>query len=182
MATPGGTPTPDLPPLGIWSGLPLIPCPECGDAVEEYIPGLGGTITNPSSCRRNETGVRGGCSFFKTKEEYEAILRDRGLLGPAATPEQGQGTGYLIPEPVGNPEMVAAMEDLKHEMVAQKLAIAELKTDIQDFKGKFGAGDKVQKVAKTDSIARLAKAIVKWFFVANVVVLLFGVVVAMSVK
>jgi len=47
MATPGGTPTPDLPPLGIWSGLPLIPCPECGDAVEEYIPGFGGTITNP---------------------------------------------------------------------------------------------------------------------------------------
>jgi len=134
--------------------------------------------------------VRGGCSFFKTKEEYEAILRDRGLLGPAATPEQGQGTGYLIPapsgflipEPVGIPEMVAAMEDLKHEMVAQKLAIAQLKTDIQDFKGKFGAGDKVQKVAKTDSIARWAKAIVKWFFVANVVVLLFGVVVAMSVK
>ncbi|CAD6267388.1 unnamed protein product [Miscanthus lutarioriparius] len=177
MATPGGTPTPDLPPLGIWSGLPLIPCPECGDAVEEYIPGLGGTITgNPSSCRRNETGVRGGCSFFKTKEEYEAILRDRGLLGPAATPEQGQGTGYLIPapsgflipEPVGIPEM--------------KLAIAQLKTDIQDFKGKLGAGDKVQKVAKTDSIALWAKAIVKWFFVANVVVLLFGVVVAMSVK
>ena len=64
MATPGGTPTPDLPPLGIWSGLPLIPCPECGDAVEEYIPGLGGTITgNPSSCRRNETGVRKSCSL-----------------------------------------------------------------------------------------------------------------------
>ena len=40
------------------------------------------------------------------------------------------------------------MEDLKHEMVAQKLAIAQLKTDIQDFKGKLGAGDKVQKVAK----------------------------------
>jgi len=97
--------------------------------------------------------VRGGCSSFKTKEQYDAILRDRGLLGPA---EQGQGTGYLIPalsgflipEPVGNPEMVAAMEDLKHEMVAQKLAIAQLKTDIQDFKGKLGAGDKVQKVAK----------------------------------
>jgi hypothetical protein len=134
--------------------------------------------------------VCGGCSFFKTKEEYEAILRDRGLLGPAATPEQRQGTGYLIPapsgflipEPVGNPEMVAAMEDLEHEMVAQKLAIAQLKTDIEDFKGKLGAGDKVQKVAKTDSLARLAKAIVKWFFVANVVVLLFGIVVAMSVK
>ena len=44
------------------------------------------------------------------------------------------------------------MEDLKHEMVAQKLAIAQLKTDIQDFKGKLGAGDKVQKVAKTEVV------------------------------
>ncbi|CAD6267409.1 unnamed protein product [Miscanthus lutarioriparius] len=71
--------------------------------------------------------------------------------------------------------MVAAVEDLKHEIVAQTLAIAQLKTNIEDvkgFKGKLGAGDKVQKV----------KAIVKWFFVANVVVLLFGLVVAMSAK
>jgi hypothetical protein len=77
----------------------------------------------------------------------------------------------LSGEPVGNPEMVAAVEDLKHEIVAQTLAIAQLKTDIEDvkgFKGKFGAGDKVQKVAKTDSIALQGKAIVKWFFVANV--------------
>jgi hypothetical protein len=133
----------------------------------------------------------GGCSFFKTQEEYEAILRDRGLLGPAATSEQGQGrryyltpgtSGFLIPEPVGNPKMVAAMEDLKHEMVALKLAVAQLTTDI--FKGKLGAGDKVQKVAKADSSARWAKTAcqVKWLLVANAVVLLFSIVVAMSVK
>lgn len=136
--------------------------------------------------------VPGGCSFFKTKEEYEAILRDRGLLGPAATAEQGHGRGYLIPEPsgflvpepMGNPETAAAVEDLKREMAAHKLAIAQLKTDIEDFKGlkgKLGAADKVQKAAKTDSLVRWAKAIVKWFFVANAVVLLFCIVVAMFV-
>jgi len=87
--------------------------------------------------------------------------------------------------------MVAVMEDLKHEMVAQKLAIAQLKTeiedfmgkrgvgdkdekatknklaitqlktDVQDFEGELGAGDKVLKVALTDLFARWAKAIVK---------------------
>lgn len=60
----GGMPTPDLPPLGIASGLPLIPCPECGGrVVEEYIPGLGGTATG--GCRRNETGVRKSCSLAR---------------------------------------------------------------------------------------------------------------------
>jgi len=76
----------------------------------------------------------GGCCCFKTQEEYVKIIV------PA-----------LSGEPVGNPEMVAAVEDLKHEIVAQTLAIAQLKTDIEDvkgFKGKLGAGDKVQKVAK----------------------------------
>ena len=75
-----------------------------------------------------------GCCCFKTQEEYEKIIV------PA-----------LSGEPVGNPEMVAAVEDLKHEIVAQTLAVAQLKTDMEDvkgFKGKLGAGDKVQKVAK----------------------------------
>ena len=43
-------------------------------------------------------------------------------------------------------------------------------------------GTRFRRLRRLDSIALQGKAIVKWFFVANAVVLLFGLVVAMSAK
>ncbi|XP_062183611.1 uncharacterized protein LOC133887667 [Phragmites australis] len=60
------------------SGLPLVPCPRCGEQVLELKSWKhGGRIF--FKCRKNEIEMPSRCGFFKWLEEYQEFLVESGF-------------------------------------------------------------------------------------------------------
>ncbi|WVZ79263.1 hypothetical protein U9M48_026865 [Paspalum notatum var. saurae] len=69
--------------VGMRTGLPLVPCPKCGDEVMELRASDLSKILGQIffKCRLHEKDVPGTCPFYLLAEKYEKFLQNYGVLG-----------------------------------------------------------------------------------------------------